>query len=180
MRALAFLAFLLIPAVVTGQTSTAARLSLQAAAGPTVIGGGHALSAALGFSPVSRLDLLVNVERVHLPFELERLAGGYSTTRGGTLTFVSGELRVALMAVDRVSPFLLVGAGGGSSHPNVNAQFPDRITNDLRVLFVGGGVRVPLRQRFNLVGDVRGLLALENDDGVIAILPVRLGVAWRF
>jgi hypothetical protein len=186
------LLFLLVPNVVTGQTSIATsapsdsegreRLSLQAAAGaPTLIGGGNVLSAAFGYSPASRLELLLNVERTHLPFQLERFPdGGYSATRGGTMVFVSGELRLALLPADRVSPFAMVGVGGGVSRPNVNAEFPDRVRNDLRVLYLGGGVRVPLRRGFSLLGDVRVMIALEGDDGGLGLWPVRAGLAWRF
>ena len=51
---------------------------------------------------------------------------------------------------------------------------------DLRVLYVGGGVRVPLRFGFSLSGDARCMLGLEGYDGVLALWPVRVGVAWRF
>src|SRR5687767_2770551 len=105
MRAMAVavsLLFVLIPNLVTGQTPTAAaassdtgragrqRLSLQVAAGPTLVSEGNCLSAAFGYSPASRLELRLNVERAHLPVQLQRFSDGYSATRGGTLTFVSG------------------------------------------------------------------------------------------
>ena len=175
--------FVLIPDLVTGQTSIAAPapFSLQAGAGPTLIGGGNVLSAAFGYSPASRVDLLLNVERNHLPFRLTRFPeGGYSVTRGGTLTFVSGELRAALRPPNRVSPYVIAGVGGGVSRPNVNDQFPYRVSNDLRVLYFGGGVRVPPHRGFSLFGDVRAMLGVEGYDGVLAVWPVRVGAAWRF
>jgi len=62
-------------------------------------------------------------------------------------------------------------------------RFPDwrtayrvRGQNDLRVLYAGG-VRVPLRQGFSVLGDARAMLALEGNDGILAIWPVRAGVA---
>jgi hypothetical protein len=185
------LLLVLIPSVVIGQTSIAAsapsdaggdgreRLSLQVAAGPTLtlLGGGNVLSAAFGYSPASRLELLLNMERTYVPFQLW---GGHSATRGGTLMFVSGELRFALLPADRVSPFAIAGVGGGVSRPNVNAEFPDRVRNDLRVLYIGGGVRVPLRRGFSVLADARCMLGLEGYDGVLALWPVRVGVAWRF
>ncbi len=181
---------LLVPGVATGQTSTHGpappdgegerrhHLSLQVAAGPTLTlagGGGNVLSAAFGYSPASWLELLVNLERNHVPFQLY---GG--ATRGGTLTFVSAELRLALRRPDRVTPFAMAGVGSGVSRPNVNAVFPDSVSNNLRVLYVGGGVRVPLRRGFSLLGDVRCMLGLEGYDGVLAVWPVRAGIAWRF
>jgi hypothetical protein len=178
--------FLLVPEVVSGQSPTPAptpsdaaraRLHLHAAGGPTVIGGGYVLSGAVGYSPASRLELLLNVERIHLPF---RVRDGFSRTRGGTLTFVGGEVRVALLRPDRVSPFVVAGAGGGVARPNVNAQFPDPVTNSLRVGYIGGGVRIPLRGGFYLWGDGRAMLALEGNDSALAMLPIRAGLSWGF
>jgi hypothetical protein len=156
------------------------RFSFHFGGGPTVRGNGGVLSAAFGFSPASRVDLLVTVERDHLPFQRTFFERGYGVTRGGTMTFVSGELRASLRPKNRVSPLLLAGAGGGISRPTVNAQFPNVVKNDLRVAYVGGGVRVPLRGGLSVVADARAMLALEGDDSVIALWPVRAGVAWRF
>jgi hypothetical protein len=76
------------------------------------------------------------------------------------------------LPADRASPFAIAGIGGGVSRPNVNTRFPDAVRNDLRVLYVGGGVRVPLRRGFSLSGDVRRVLALEGNDGVPAIFDL--------
>ena len=168
------------PAPPDAESERRQHLSVQLAGGLTLIGGGNVLSTAFGYSPASRLELLLNVERNHLPFQLKRFTDGFSATRGGTMTFVSGELRLALLPADRMSPFAMAGAGGGVSRPNVNAEFPDRVRNELRVLYFGGGVRVPLRRGFSLLGDARAILALEGNDGVLAVWPVRVGVAWRF
>jgi hypothetical protein len=173
--------FVLLPRVATGQTSAGADpFSVQLAGGRTVVGGGSVLSAAFGYSPASWLELLLNVERDHLPFQSKRYRGGYSVTRGGTMTFGSGELRFAMVPAHHVSPFALAGIGRGVSRPNVNAESPDRVTNDLRVLYFGGGVRVRLRGGLSLLTDARATLALEDDDTVIGVWPVRAGVAWRF
>ena len=180
----------LVPGAVAGQTPVAAptpsdgrdgweRLSLLAAAGPTVTGRGSVWSAAVGYSPASRVELLLNVERLHQPFRLTRFPNGFSASRGGTATYVGGEVRLALRPPDRVSPFALVGVAGGSSRPTVNATFPDPVSNDLAVLYVGAGIRVPLRGGLSLVGDARAMLAFEGADGVM-VWPVRTGMAWRF
>lgn len=156
------------------------RVSLQVAAGPTVIDRGHTLSAAVGYSPVPWLDLLLNAERIHVPLEMTRYPDGYSISRGGTRTFISGEARFSPLPKARVSPFAMAGAGGGISRPNVGAGFPDRVSNDLRVVYVGGGVSVPLGRGVSLTGDARAMIAVEGYDSVAGVWPFRVGVAWRF
>lgn len=156
------------------------RFSIQAGAGPLLQSGGHNLSATLGFSPLSRLDLLVSVERLHLPFKRETFGDVFSLTRGGTLTAVSGEIRVSLRPPHRVSPYGFAGFGGGVSRPTVNAEFPTAVENDLVVLYFGGGLRVPLAGGLSIFGDARAMMALETEDSVMGVWPVRAGVAWRF
>jgi hypothetical protein len=124
--------------------------------------------------------LHVNVERIHAPLQSTRYPNGYSFTRGGTMTFASGELRVSPLPKARVSPFAMAGVGGGISRPNVNAEFPEAVRNELRVVYLGGGARIPLRRGFSLLGDARAMLALEGYDSVLGIWSVRGGVAWRF
>ncbi len=175
----------LSPQVVTGQTPDTARegfdrLSLQGGAGPLLNSGGHTLSAAFGFSPVSRVDLVVNVERDHLPFQRDTFSDGFSITRGGTLTSVSGEVRASVFPPHRVSPYGLAGIGAGVSRPTVNDAFPDPVENDLRVVYFGGGLRVPIRNGLSVFGDARAMLMLEGGDGILGVWPVRAGVAWRF
>ena len=180
------------PSVTTGQTSTSTgspadaererrpHVSLQVAAGPTLIGGATVLSAAVGYAPTSWLELLVNVERIHAPLQATRIPNGYSTTRGGTMTFVSGEVRIAPLPEARVSPFAIAGVGRGVSRPNVNAEFPEPVSNELRVLYLGGGAHVPLGRRFSLLGDARAMVALEGYDSVVGIWAIRGGISWRF
>jgi hypothetical protein len=80
----------------------------------------------------------------------------------------------------RVSPFAMLGIGAGVSRPTVNADFPDVVKNDLRVVYLGGGVRVALRGGFSILADARAMLAADGYDSVAGIWPVRAGVAWRF
>ena len=175
------MSLLMAAASASAQTSPSpSRWSVNAAGGTTLNGGGTVVSGSVGMAPVSRLELLVGVERIHLPFEREEFSDGYSVTRGGTLTFVSGEARLSLFPPGRVSPFLVAGAGGGISRPNVNADFPDEIRNNLRVVYAGGGVRLPIGRAVSLTAEARGMLAVEDNDGVLGILPVRAGLSWRF
>jgi hypothetical protein len=115
-----------------------------------------------------------------LPFRRDSFSDGFSVTRGGTLTLVSGEVRASLFPPDRVSPYVLAGIGAGVSRPTVNDVFPDPVENDLRAGYVGGGVRVPLRNGLSVFGDARAMLAVEGGDGIMGVLPVRAGVTWRF
>jgi hypothetical protein len=138
------------------------------------------LSAAFGFSPISRVDLVVNVERDQLPFQRQTFSDGFSVTRGGTLTWVSGELRASVFPPDRVSPYGLAGIGRGMSRPTVNDALPDPVENDLRVVYFGGGLRVPIRNGLSVFGDARAMLTMEGGDGIMGVWPVRAGVAWRF
>lgn len=182
----AFLFAVSIAAAAAAQTAESAnqglkRFGVEASAGPLVnSGGGHTLSAAFSFTLLPRLDLAVNVERNHLPFQRETFDGGYSLTRGGTLTSISGELRVSALPQGRVSPYGFAGIGGGVSRPTVNADFPNAVENDLRVVYFGGGLRIPIGRSVNIFGDARGMMALDNSDSLMGLWPIRAGLAWRF
>ena len=181
MRALSVLCFLsvLIPASASAQ-SLGSSVSIQGAVGPTIVDPGHNVSAAVGFSPVSRVTLLLDVQRTHIPSRITRHEHGTSAFRGGTLTAVSGEARVSLFPSDRVTPYALAGLGGGISRPNVNATFPSRVKNSAGFIFFGGGVLVPVRERLSIFGDVRMMAGAEGAEGMLAMIPVRVGVSWRF
>jgi hypothetical protein len=47
-------------------------------------------------------------------------------------------------------------------------------------MFFGGGLHVPLGERWTVFADARLLFGEEGDDGIAAAVPVRGGVAWRF
>jgi hypothetical protein len=118
-----------IPAAAAGQTAAestdreeSGRLSIHVAGGP-LISSGSVVSAAFGFSPTSRLRLLLNVERDRLPFESKNIDGGTSITRGGTLTFASGEVRVLILSATRVSPFAMVAPGPALGAPPSTKRF---------------------------------------------------------
>ena len=195
MRAMAIafsLLFVLVPDIVAGQTSNVAsppsragdagreELSLHVAAGPTLIDRGNVWSAAFGYSLTSRLELLLNVERDYMSFQFERVNGRSRAIRGGSMRFISGELRLALRPAHRVSPFALAGVGGGVSRPTVDERSPDQGTSNVFVAYIGGGVRIPLRGSFSLVSDARMIFEADNRDDVPVVWPVRVGVAVRF
>jgi len=154
---------------------------LEGSVGPTITDSGHSVAAGIGFSPTPRLTVLFDVERTHLSSRFTSDGrGGGAAFRGGTVTFAAAELRATLLGRDRVSPYVFGGYGAGVSRPNVNERSPNRVTNNARVLFVGGGIHLRLRERISMFGDVRVVFGVEGNDGVLAFAPVRAGVAWRF
>ena len=171
---------LALPAVAAAQADTGP-LSIQGAVGTNANVGGNTQALSVGFSPGERVSLLLNLERIHMPTEVDYYENGYSATRGGTTTFVSGEIQVVPVRFARVSPYVLAGAGTGRSRLNVNDIFPDPITNTAALLFVGGGVRVPATSHLSVFADARFTLQVEREnDGVFLFVPVRAGIAWRF
>jgi hypothetical protein len=164
-------------------TATAASgqsLVVQGSAGPTMSDRGYSLSAGVGFSPGSRLTLLFGVDQSQLSSRFTSDGrGGGSAFRGGRITFASAEARGYLLGRDRVSPYLLGGIGAGVSRPTVNDRFPDRVTNDVRAVFFGGGIHIPVGDRLSVFADARLVTGAEAGE-LLALLPVRGGIAWRF
>lgn len=119
--------------------------------------------------------LVIGVERSHWPTEV----GPTSATRGGTVTFISGEVRFLPVTVGRVSPYALASVGAGVSRPNVNTIFPDRVTNTAWLMVGGAGVRIAATDRLSVFADMRFGIHGELDT-IRLLLPVRGGVAWRF
>ena len=155
-------------------------LLLHGSAGPTLIDNGYSLAGGFGFSPTSHVAVLFDVERTHLSSRLRSDGrGGFAGFRGGTLTLGSTQLRITPLGRDRVGPYGLVGFAAGVSHPNVNELFPDPVTNDVRAIFFGGGIHVPLKERVSLFADGRMMIGAEAGE-LLAVAPIRAGVAWRF
>ena len=163
------------PAAARGQS-----FEFHGSAGPTITDAGHSLAVGVGVSPISRLTLLANIERTHLSGQVRRETGSTSHFRGGTYLLGSAELRFAPRGLDRVGPFVLAGFAAGVSRPNVNEVFPTPATNAARAVFGGGGLLVPLGPRLAAFADVRMLIGAEGNEGIVAVAPVRAGVALRF
>ena len=185
MRALfvALLVLVFAPAAAHAQ-SFSPSFSVQAAAGPTAVNSGHTVAAAVGFSPWSRVTFLVDVQRTEMssrvtPYPLND-RNPYIEFRGGTITAVSGEVRVALFPPDRITPYALAGFGGGESRPTVNATFPNAVRNDVAFAFFGAGLQVPVHRHLSVFGDFRVIGGPEGDDSMIVMYPVRFGMTWRF
>jgi hypothetical protein len=169
-------AFLLIcPQAARGQS-----FELYGSAGPTIADAGNSVAAGLGGSPTSRLTVLASVERTHLSTEVRREPGSISYFRGGTYLLGSGALRFAPFGHGRVGPFVLGGFAAGVSRPNVNDAFPTPVTNRAGAVFAGGGLLVPIGARVNAFVDARMMFGVEGTDGIVAVAPVRAGLAWRF
>lgn len=177
--AIAVLSFV-APTAAAGQAADT-RVSAQGAFGSHIKGGGNSQSLSIGFLPNERIGFFVSAERLHLPTRITRYEHGYGATRGGTTTFISGEVHLSPFTFNRISPYVLAGAGRGTSRLNVNDLFPDRVTRDAALLFGGAGVRVPLTGRLSAFADMRFVLQVDrSESGVFLFLPVRGGVAWRF
>jgi hypothetical protein len=163
-----------------GGVAHAQSLQLQGAAGPTIVDAGYSLAAGAGFSPLSRVRVMFSIERTHLASRLRSDGrGGVSGYRGGMLTLGSAELQVALFPTERVGPYALAGFAAGISRPNVTPTFPNPVRNDVRALFFGGGIHVPLNERISFFADGRMMIGAEAGE-LLAVAPVRAGVSWRF
>ena len=170
---------LVAPAVAAGQTTP---VSVQGAVGSNVNVAGNTQSLSVGVGLGDRFDVVASAERIHLPTEVTRHEHGSSATRGGTTKFISGELRFSPVTLGRLSPYALVGAGRGTSRPNVNETFPDPVRHDdTTVIIGGGGARVALTRHLNAFADARFMFQIEtSESGVFLFVPVRGGLAWRF
>jgi hypothetical protein len=166
---------LVMPAVAAGQGP----ISVQATVGTHVSDRGHSESIGIGFLPHERWEIVISAERFHVPTKVSRREGTTSSRRGGTTRFISAEVRFVPVTFDRISPYLVVTLGRGESRPNVNAVFPDPVTNDASLFFTGGGVRVTVTRRLSAFADLRVGVQGERDS-IYALMPVRGGVAWRF
>jgi hypothetical protein len=169
------LLFVPMPALASGQTS-AKSVVIQASAGKTLGDSGHSVAAAIGFAATPRLGLFLDVERTHIYSQVD----GHSVFRGGALTMIAGEVRVAPFPHLRVSPYLLAGMGAGNVRLNVNEFFPIPATHDVRMVFGGGGLQVPISNGLSVFGDVRVMLGGGKEEEFVAMAPVRGGVSWRF
>ena len=177
MRAMTACALLLltIPAAAAAQTDTDKRISLHVSAGPTMVDAGNSLSAGVGFTPTPRLTLSATVQRDHLNYR----SNEFFSFRGGTVTTLAGDVRFNIAPGHRVSPYVFGGMGWGISRPNTAGQFTSRITNRAQTAFAGAGLEVAVAPRISIVGDARFVLVAERTD-IGAMIPVRLGVAYRF
>ena len=180
---LAFLA--IIPATAHPARAQTPSFSVQAGGGLTLVDEGHNLSAGVVFTPLSRLSLVANIERTHLDTQIivsDTPFGEQVTSRfrGGTMTAVSAAVRVSLFPEGRLTPYVLAGAGRGASRPNVNEHFPEPVENGVGFVMAGGGLTVPLGAHASLFSDVRMMFGAEGDEGILAVIPLRAGLSWRF
>ncbi len=174
-------------AILIGLTLLASRgvaeaqsFELYGSGGPTVTDDGTSFAVGAGFSPTPHLTLAVSFDRTHLASRPTWTTYGGSSFRGGTLSLGAAEVRVTPFVKTRVRPFGLIGFAAGTSRPNVTEIFQDRITNQVRAMFIGGGVDVPINDHFAFLVDGRVLVGAEGNEGTVGVVPVRAGVAWRF
>lgn len=173
---LVLVSMLVAPAIANGQSS----FELYGAAGPTISDAGNSVAVGAGFSPTSYLTMVFNFERTHVSTRTERHDNVISSFRGGTLFLGTAEVRYTPFRRHRLGPFALAGMASGVSRLNVNEIFRNPATNYVRAVFLGGGVNVPVGDRITVFGDARMILGGEGREGMVAVLPVRAGLAWRF
>jgi hypothetical protein len=174
-RVLLGMLFAVSPGVACGQS-----FLLDGAVGPTINDAGYSVAGGIGFTPASRVAISVDLERTHLSSELQTdRRGGVHGFRGGTLTLASAQLRISLLRRDRIGPYGVVGYAAGVSRPTVNEMFPDAVTNHVHAMFFGGGIHIPLRERIGLFGDARMTIGSEAGE-LLAVIPIRAGIAWYF
>lgn len=164
-----------VPALAHAQAFVAA-----ASAGPTLNDRGYSAAASAGWSPWSRVDIALGIERTRLSSRTRTDGhGSQSHFRGGTVTVGAAEVRLALFPLDHVTPYVLGGLAVGRSRPTVNAAFPVPVENHVRAVFGGAGLRVPLGARLALFADAR-LMLVDEANELFALAPVRVGLTWRF
>jgi hypothetical protein len=173
-------ASLLCLMVATADVATAQSLELFGSAGPTMVDAGNSFAAGAGFSPHSRLTLVFTFDRTHINSRSTFDRGVFSNFRGGTLYLGAAELRVLPFRRDRIGPYGLGGLATGISRPNVNATFPNRVTNSAFALIMGGGLHVPVGEQLSVFTDFRVMVGAEGNDGMVGVAPLRAGVSWRF
>jgi hypothetical protein len=143
---------------------------------------GYSLAAGVGFSPTSRLTFVFSGERTHLSSQFRTYPEGFTAAfRGGTLTLAAGEMQFAILGRHRVGPYVLTGLAAGVSRPNVTPIFRTPVTNEVLASFFGGGMLFPLGNKVAVFADARMMLAFgTRSDELIAVVPIRGGIAWHF
>jgi hypothetical protein len=109
-------------------------VGVQGSAGATLVDAGYSFAAAVTVAPSDLVSMAFGYDHTHVESRTSSSNGSFSSFRGGTLYLGSAEVRVTPFRRHRPGPYGLAGLTAGWSRPNVNAQFPDRITNEVRVL----------------------------------------------
>lgn len=164
----------------TAGVAGAQTLDLRATIGPTLVDAGLSVAAEAGLAPAAAIAIVGGVERSRLDSRTRRDGRyGVTTFRGGALTVGTLGLRLQWPRQTRLAPYLVAGYAGGRSRPTVNAAFPNRITNDVRAVFGGAGLAWAVGPRLRVVVDARMLVGDEAHE-LLALIPLRAGMAWRF
>lgn len=157
------------------------RWTVEGLAGLQVHYKGSVQSLAVGFNPTRSLTLFAQVERSNVDDRIRQYADGDSAERGSADRFVGGGIRYAFFTRRRISPYLLIGGGRGTSRPNVSERFPDIRERDIHVIFYGAGARMPIRPWLDAVIDTRLVMAGEAVSDYFGVrLAARGGLAVRF
>lgn len=155
--------------------SAGPRLAVHAGLGVPLNTRGDVQWLGAGLSINEHVDVLVSVERSHVPTKVS----GFSRTRGGTVIAYGGELQLAPVTRWRAAPYGILSVARGTSRLERDDVFPDAVTNSAGLLMAGVGLHVRSSRGLDGFVDVRGGVQIESDV-VLLRLPVRAGVTWRF
>lgn len=179
MRTVPILVLLLM--LSAARTAQAQSFELFGAAGPTLVDAGNSLAIGAGVTPTSTWSFRFNVERTHLSTRINRYENGFATFRGGTLLLGSAEAQFVPLGRHRAGPYGLAGIAAGEWRANVNDLFPGPAnTYNVRTVFAGGGIQIPFRERLAFFGDVRWMIGADENEGLVAVAPIRAGLTFRF
>jgi hypothetical protein len=165
----------MLPTIADAQ-SVGAGFTFQGTLGTHATAGGDAESVAFGLADES-VTVLFGAERIHVP--IRRVGGGIRSN--GTVTFGSMEVRFGHTRPQRFSAYGVLGAGRGVSRPNraSSGRSAGPVTNPATLLISGAGVNRSLREGVTLIADARVVVMFEKDI-VALLLPIRIGLSWRF
>jgi hypothetical protein len=152
------------------------RWSIEGAAGVQLDYGGTIQSVAFGFAPSRSLTVLIGAERSRTDGDdRQGYPHGYASER---VEFVRAEVRFSFFTKWRVSPYAVVGGGGGVERHN--KEFFPHGDKFVVVICSGGGARIPIHRRLDAFVDWRLIVTMDEDSEMGGLEPLRAGLAFRF
>ena len=142
--------------------ATAERASSAGAAIPSGNDGpGNVQSVSIGYFPTPKLTVLVNGGRAHKFARVRQFPDRFYREPGGTLQFVSGEVRFVLRSSERILRMRWRARALASGVGPKPLSSPSRTPHTW--CSAGGGLVVPLGPHLRASGDMGFLLLIERD-----------------